>query len=666
MTPRLTSSAGRCYTLRGALGSGGFGTVYRGEREDPGGVRRTFAVKLLQSGTGGRDFGPRLRDEARILSFLDHRGVVSVDCIEKFDDAWAVVMAYVPGQDVKSLMNAGSIDTRAAVEIARGAAEALDSVHSATDPDTGESLQLVHRDVKPSNVRVTPGGNVVLLDFGVARARFREREAETRSTRFDTDGYTAPERFDNDDSSAADVFSLGVVLLECLSGERCGQPPVRPSAFRTHIDKALARIESPAVAELVEHMLSYEPLGRPSADEVAARLRELAPQCEGQWLSEWAATNVGEDTSPLGDNIADELSSLTGAQANVALAQQAAANARTGTRWSLAIAALVVLAVGGGLWTWADRRAETAIGMPAAEAARPHANADMLPLPGRSDIGCEIFPTHHAINTDISTAPLHPHSDEIIAVIGADAALDPVFGREFGYVYQLVDADQRRVPMMLGWSDESDPGPYPLPRDVRVAGAESRQAIVIERGDPCVLWEFIGIDVSESGWRADAAARFPLDTTDRRPDNWTSADGAGLPIFPLLVIYDEVEQGRITHALRFAAWPIAPAFVRPASHAVGSRKPPPEHAPPMGTRLRLRADHDCTSYSAQAAVICAALKQFGMILAERGDSMTLSGAPDPRWNLAQLAELEALRASDFDVIDSGPVINPPWHPSRDK
>jgi hypothetical protein len=267
--------------------------------------------------------------------------------------------------------------------------------------------------------------------------------------------------------------------------------------------------------------------------------------------------------------------------------------------------------------------------------------------------GCPVFPRSNAWNRDISRDPVDPRSAQYIAAIGPGNLHPDFAARRFGIPFTTVPATQRRVPIRFtAYGDESDPGPYPLPRTARVEGGSDRHVIVVQRGR-CRLYELFGARRSGSGWTAASGAVFDLRSNRTRPAGWTSADAAGLPILPGLARAGEVSAGRIRHALRFTVARTQRAYVAPARHFASSDTDP--SLPPMGLRLRLKASFDLRPYRGQARVILEALKTYGMIVADNGSSWFVSGAPDPRWNDAQLEQLKRVPGAAFEVVRSGPL-----------
>ena len=273
------------------------------------------------------------------------------------------------------------------------------------------------------------------------------------------------------------------------------------------------------------------------------------------------------------------------------------------------------------------------------------------------------FPSDNLWNKDISSAPVDPNSTAIINFIGGSVPLHPDFGSGLydgsimGIPYEVVDASQGPVTInFTAYGDESDPGPMPIPLNAPIEGdpnPSGDQHVLILDNANCWLYELYNASPNGSEWNAGSAAVWDLTADEQRPYTWTSADAAGLPIFPGLVRYDEVAAGQINHALRFTLQSSRAAFIPPASHwAANSTN---ALAAPMGMRLRLKASFDISGFSAANQVILAALKKYGMIMADNGSSMYITGAPNDNWNNDDLHNLTGVTASDFEVIQMTPV-----------
>jgi hypothetical protein len=278
------------------------------------------------------------------------------------------------------------------------------------------------------------------------------------------------------------------------------------------------------------------------------------------------------------------------------------------------------------------------------------------------------FPADNAWNTNVSSMPVDPNSNNIIAFIGAGSSLHPDFGAglyngsKIGIPYQVVDTTtQPMVPIrIIAYKTESDPGPMPVPPNALIEGYPNpddgdRHVLVLDRNG-CWLFELYRGFKAHGAWKADSTAIWDMTINEQRPYTWTSADAAGLPIFPGLVRYDEVLAGAINHAVRVTVPITRQAFTPPASHWASSETSP--NAPPMGMRIRLKASFDISGFPPSDQVILTALKQYGLIVADNGGAMFVSGAPDERWNNSELDELKTLTASDFEVVLMGAVYTP--------
>jgi hypothetical protein len=275
------------------------------------------------------------------------------------------------------------------------------------------------------------------------------------------------------------------------------------------------------------------------------------------------------------------------------------------------------------------------------------------------------FPADNAWNQNIASAPVDPNSAAIINFIGPGDPVHPDFGSgeyngsSIGIPYIVVDSQQAPVAInFTAYGDESDPGPMPVPANAPIEGypnpgSGDRHVLVLDNST-CWLYELYSSYPQTNGsWNAASAAVWDLLADEQRPLTWTSADAAGLSIFAGLARYDEVASGEIKHALRFTLQNSRAAFVPPASHwAANSTN---ANAAPMGMRLRLKASFDTSQFSAANQVILKALQQYGMIMADNGSNMYISGAPDDRWNNDDLHNLDQVTASDFEVVEMNPI-----------
>jgi hypothetical protein len=268
--------------------------------------------------------------------------------------------------------------------------------------------------------------------------------------------------------------------------------------------------------------------------------------------------------------------------------------------------------------------------------------------------GCPVFPADNTWNRRVDNLPAAKDSASIIASIGAEGGLHPDFGSgrwegsPIGIPYTIVTARQPKVRVSFGYADESDKGPYPIPRAVKTEGGSDRHALIVDRSS-CRLYELYALQRTAGGWHAGSGAVWSLRSNKLRPAGWTSADAAGLPIFPGLARYDEVRRGVIDHALRFTVQRTRRAYVWPARHYASSLTDP--NLPPMGLRVRLKAGFDTRGFPRQARIVLEALKRYGMMVADNGSNWYISGAPDPHWNNDALHTLSRVKGRDFEVID---------------
>jgi hypothetical protein len=279
---------------------------------------------------------------------------------------------------------------------------------------------------------------------------------------------------------------------------------------------------------------------------------------------------------------------------------------------------------------------------------------------GTSLTDIQIFPANNPWNTDISGAEADPNSDNLIASIGLTTHLHPDFGtvwegEPIGIPYNCVGKDQPKVAVSFYYDDQSDPGPYPIPPDAKIEGGSDRHVLIIDTFNLKLYELFAAEKISGNSWTAGSGAIFDLQSNALRPDTWTSADAAGLPIFPGLVRYDEVvEKGEITHALRFTVENTRNAFVHPATHAASDLTG--ANYPPMGMRVRLKADFDISEFSPHIQVILRALKKYGMFVADNGSDWYITGTHDMRWDDEELGQLKSIAGSNFEVVRMGTVI----------
>jgi hypothetical protein len=279
--------------------------------------------------------------------------------------------------------------------------------------------------------------------------------------------------------------------------------------------------------------------------------------------------------------------------------------------------------------------------------------------PAPREASCQIFPASNPLNQEIAHAPLNPNSAKYIASIGLAAHLHADFGSNpsYGIPYTIVGAHQPKVPVRFEYSEESDPGPYPIPPNAPVEGAGEegdRHVLVLQQGT-CKLYEMYAARRSGAGWLAGSGAVFDLHGNRLRPEGWTSADAAGLPIFPLLARYPEVRAGQIDHALRVTVPATQRGYIHPATHFASDSSDP--NLPPMGLRLRLKASYSLAGFHGQALVVMRALKRYGLIVADNGSPWYITGAPNPGWNEENLDQLKRVPGSAFEAVSSGPILH---------
>jgi hypothetical protein len=291
------------------------------------------------------------------------------------------------------------------------------------------------------------------------------------------------------------------------------------------------------------------------------------------------------------------------------------------------------------------------------------ASAHALRLPAAPR--CPVFPASNAWNQRVDGLPVAADSARLVQSIGLGAGVHADFGsglyegRPIGIPFDVVSRATARVRVAFDYADESDRVRYPIPRSVHIEGGRAsdgdRHALLLDR-DTCKLYELYALYPRGGGWHAGSGAVWNLRSNALRAAGWTSADAAGLPIFPGLARYDEVARGVIDHALRFTASRTRRAYVYPARHYASSSDDP--SLPPMGLRVRLKADVDISGFPRQSRVVLQALKTYGMILADNGSSWYVSGAPSPKWSNDDLHALGRITGADFEVVDTSSLPHP--------
>lgn len=318
-----------------------------------------------------------------------------------------------------------------------------------------------------------------------------------------------------------------------------------------------------------------------------------------------------------------------------------------------------------------------AAGVAVAKKKHHHGNLPRGPYPGLGS--CPVFPAssgsanapsapdESAWNQDISAAPPDPNSAAYISYINAHGGdfVHPDFGspREYGFPYAVVGKKQKRTKVhFTAYGDESDHGPYRVPLKALVEGGQGsdgdRHVLAVDSAR-CKLYELgraFARKRPKPHWNADVGVIWDLRSAGLRPEGFTSSDAAGLPIFPGLVRYDEAAGGHINHAIRVTVSSTQDAWVHPASHCAGDSSS--GSAPPMGLRLRLSAGYDISGITGPAHAIAAAMKQYGLIVADNGSNWYISGTSDRRWSDENLDQLKSIPGSAFQAVQSAAAIHP--------
>ena len=268
--------------------------------------------------------------------------------------------------------------------------------------------------------------------------------------------------------------------------------------------------------------------------------------------------------------------------------------------------------------------------------------------------GCPLFPANNPWRRDISHAKVSRHSAAWVRSVGRNVDLHPDFGSNpsYGIPYEVVPKNARKLPIhFTAYGSQSDPGPYPIPHSARVEAGSDRHVLVASHN--CHLYELYDAHRTTRGWKAASGAVFDLHSNKLRPDGWTSADAAGLPILPGLVRPDEIKAGHIDHALRFTVEQTQRGYIHPATHEAGSTSS--ADVPPMGARFRLKRSFSLAGYTGAARIILVCLKKYGMIVADNGGNWFISGATWRGWNDTNLDQLKRVPGSAFQVVATGRV-----------
>ena len=349
------------------LGEGGFGRVYRARLEGPSGFSKDVALKLLSDENAPEHVVERFRDEARILGLVRDRAIVGVDPPVKLGGRWAVIMEYVDGCSARALLREGPFPLGAAVEVVGEIARALDKLWNLKGPDF-RPLHLLHRDLKPQNIQITPAGEVKVLDFGIAKADFSARESHTTTSIGGTPGYIAPERTRGEELPAGDIYSLGVVLHELATGARFGRGEVE-----WHEEPGMTEVRA-----LARKMVAREPEDRPTAREVASACQDLRAWLPKPYLHDWAEKAIASvkmlpPDQMVGTVLSETLSSVPRGPDSLPDEYQPVSGSTSRSRYGIAAAlggvasavigggvVVAVVAIGVGVW-WATRVPEVKV-----------------------------------------------------------------------------------------------------------------------------------------------------------------------------------------------------------------------------------------------------------------------------------------------------------------
>ena len=289
--------------------------------------------------------------------------------------------------------------------------------------------------------------------------------------------------------------------------------------------------------------------------------------------------------------------------------------------------------------------------------------ASAAPLPEAPN--CPIFPADNHWNLRVDRLPVRKDSKRIVSGIGKHERLHPSFGGGLwngtpdGIPYTVVSGTQKKFPVTFVERAFSDPGPYPIPLNAPIGDAKNpngdHNVIAVDK-DNCRLYEMFDASVTRRGWRAYAGATWDLRSNALRPDGWTSADSAGLPMLAGFARYDEVKAGRIDHALRFSVPDSSAGWIYPARHDQSDTRN--KRLPQMGMRFRLKKSVNIKKFPPQTRVILTALREYGMFVSQEGPAWYIYGAPNKRWSYEDTHSMHKLDGSDFELVDTAKLPRP--------
>jgi len=486
----LAGEGSRRYRILSLLGEGGYGRVYRARLEGAADFSKEVAVKLLREDNPSEELLGRFRDEARLLGLIQDRAVVKVDAPVRLGGKWAVIMEYVPGESAESLLARGAFPATVALEVIREIARCLNHLSTQPGPD-GEPLAVVHRDLKPANIQITPSGEVKVLDFGIARGAFAARESKTTQHIGGTPGYIAPERLLGHDTGASDVYSLGIVLHELVTGEPlAADTPGSPDTVnldRLDVEAAPLSNGGDPILDLASAMRAVAPSDRPTAREVEVACRKLLETVDGPELAEW--TQKAMELAPT--LVADDLvGGVLTEEVRVVRTVSTPVPRREGWILTAALVIAIVLAVAS--W-WSPRAAQpvevdappvapftVGLATPWAPDGDAAAEADLiLTLVERQILPLAELDAVAVANVD----HLMPRTDAEAKALMADAGLQALFWGEMLVVGDDVEFIPRLSVALVrgGWA----PGAVTYTRE---GGLASRKEIAGEVGIQVLLW----------------------------------------------------------------------------------------------------------------------------------------------------------------------------------